>query len=123
LGELCRPGVSRPRLALCATGSTGFTALTGSRRAGPLLPSDHDCRAREHLRKRPKEAGLTQLRITGTVPLNSPSQYIESVRRAAGRMQLDGLHRKNGEFRRQRRIPKWRATTDEDRQYYFAVAL
>ena len=41
LGELCRPSVSRSRLALRATGSTGRWALTGCRRAGSLPPSDH----------------------------------------------------------------------------------
>jgi len=38
-------------------------------------------------------------------------------------MQLDGLRRENGGFRRQRRIPKWRGTVDEDGRYCFAVAL
>jgi hypothetical protein len=38
-------------------------------------------------------------------------------------MQLDGLHLKNGRFRRQWRIANWRATVDEGGQYCFAVAL
>jgi len=38
-------------------------------------------------------------------------------------MQLDGLRRENGEFRRQQRIPKWRATADEDGHYSLSVAL
>jgi hypothetical protein len=38
-------------------------------------------------------------------------------------MQLDGLHRERGAFRPQWRIPKWRATVDEDGQYLFAIPL
>jgi hypothetical protein len=38
-------------------------------------------------------------------------------------MQLDGLHLEIGGLRRRWRIPKWRATADEDGHYCFAVAL
>jgi len=38
-------------------------------------------------------------------------------------MQLDGLHLEIGGLRRRWRIPKWRATADEDGHYSFAVAL
>lgn len=39
------------------------------------------------------------------------------------RRQFDGLHLEIGGFWRRWRIPKWRATADEDGQYSFAVAL
>jgi hypothetical protein len=49
---------------------------------------------------------------------------VRSTRETHGqRMQRDGLHRENGEFRRQQSIAKWRATVDEDGHYSFAVAL
>jgi hypothetical protein len=59
----------------------------------------------------------------GDSALNSSSQYIEIVRPRGQRMQLGGLHRENGEFRRQWRIPKWRGTVDENGHYSFAVPL
>jgi hypothetical protein len=50
----------------------------------------------------------------GDSALNSSSQYIEIVRPRGQRMQLGGLHRENGEFRRQWRIPKWRTRHDSN---------
>jgi hypothetical protein len=55
----------------------------------------------------------------GDSALNSALSFIEIVRRLVS----DGLHRETGGFRRRWRIPKWRATVDEDGQYCLAVAL
>jgi hypothetical protein len=55
----------------------------------------------------------------GDSALNSLPSFIAIVRRSVSGSQ----HRENGGFRRRQRIPKWRATADEDGHYCFAVAL